>query len=71
MQFRRYRRFKKKHKLFHILLVALAVVMLWRGIWGILDLYFFPNNSVASYLSSLIIAFAILYFDDFHLKELE
>lgn len=71
MHFKRYRRFKRKHKVLHILLVALAVVMFWRGVWGILDTYFFPGNTLASYLSSIVIAFVILYFDDFHLKELE
>lgn len=71
MSIQRYRRFKKKHKVLHILLVAFAVVMFWRGAWGILDAYFFPGNHLLSYLFSIIIAFIILYFDDFHLKELE
>lgn len=71
MYLKRYRKFKRKYKVLHILLVALAVVMFWRGVWGILDTYLFPGNELASYLSSIIVAFLILYFDDFHLKELE
>lgn len=71
MYFKGYRRFKRKHKVLHILLVASAVVMFWRGVWGILDTYFFPDQKVLSYLTSILIAFFILYFDDFHLKELE
>ena len=67
---KRYRRFKKRHKVLHILLVAIAVVMFWRGAWGILDTYFLPDNLLASYLASIFVAFVILYFDDFHLKEL-
>jgi len=66
-----YRRFKKKHRLVHIIIVAIAIVMLWRGVWGLLDTYLLPNNEVASYLVGALIALAILFFDDFHLKELE
>lgn len=71
MFIRRYRRFKKKHKVLHLLLVAFAVVMFWRGVWGILDTYFLPDNQLLSYLGSIALAFIVLYFDDFHLKELE
>lgn len=71
MSINRYRKFKKKHKILHILLVAFAVVMFWRGAWGILDTYFFPGNHLVSYTISIALAFIILYFDDFHLSELE
>jgi hypothetical protein len=53
-----YRRFKKKHKLIHIVIVAVAIVMLWRGV-------------TLSYIVGAVIAIAVLYLDDFHLKELE
>lgn len=66
-----YRKFKKKHKVFHIIIVSFAIVMLWRGVWGLLDYYFFNNSPVLSYILSVLIAFVVLYFDDFHLKELE
>ena len=66
-----YRKFKRKHKLFHLLLMAVAVVMFWRGVWGILDDYFLTSTPLLSYGLSIFIAFLILYFDDFHLKELE
>lgn len=71
MFIKRYRRFKKRHKVLHLLLVAFAVVMFWRGVWGILDAYFLPDNRLLSYLGSIALAFVVLYFDDFHLKELE
>jgi hypothetical protein len=67
---RSYRRFKDKHKITHILLVAIAIVMFWRGVWGLLDEYFFTASPVISYGLSIFIAFLILYFDDYHLKEL-
>lgn len=66
-----YRRFKRKHKVLHTFIVAVAVVLFWRGAWGIIDVYFLPGNVLASNLGSILTAFLILYLDDFHLKELE
>ena len=66
-----YRQFKRKHRLLHILIVAIAIVMLWKGIWSLLDAYLFPGNVLAGNLLSILVAFFILYLDDFHLKELE
>lgn len=65
-----YRRFKKRHKVTHLVIVAVAVVMMWRGIWSLLDLYLLPDQQLLSNVLSIAVAFAILYFDDFHLKEL-
>jgi hypothetical protein len=66
-----YRRFKKRNKVLHILLAAIAVVFFWRGTWGLIDIFFLPASPLFSNLISVAIAFIILYFDDFHLKELE
>lgn len=65
-----YRRFKKRHRVLHLLIAAIGIAMFWRGAWGILDTYFFPNNQLLSYVGSIFVAFLVLYFDDFHLKEL-
>ena len=51
--------------------VAIAIVMFWRGVWSLLDAYLFPDNILVSNLVSILIAFLVLYLDDFHLKELE
>lgn len=69
--FRWYRRFKRKHRTLHILIAAVAIVMLWRAVWGLLDTYLFPENYTVSLIVGGVIALAILFFDDFHLKELE
>lgn len=66
-----YRRFKTNHKVLHIFFAAIAIVFFWRGVWGLMDTYFFPDNPVISNTASVFVAFVILYFDDFHLKELE
>ncbi|MEI9966719.1 MAG: hypothetical protein WDN67_03745 [Candidatus Moraniibacteriota bacterium] len=64
-------RFKKKRKASKIVVVAFAVITFWWGVWGILDHYFFPQAEIFAYVGAIILAFIILYLDDFHLKELE
>jgi hypothetical protein len=42
-------------------LVALvAVVAMWRGLWGLLDLYLWPNNPKRSYVASFLIGILII-----------
>ena len=45
----------------HVILTALAIIMFWRGIWGLMDTYLFPDNHVLSYVLSIIIGILILY----------
>lgn len=63
--------FKKKHKLTYSIITGLGIIVFWRGIWGIMDTYFFPNNELLSYSLSILLGFLILYLNDFSLKELE
>ena len=55
---------------FKIFLLAIAIVAVWRGVWGLMDIYLFPNNELLSLISSLIIGIFILYFNDHRLNEL-
>lgn len=52
------------------LLVALAVVSFWRGIWGLMDLYLYPNDLLLSFAISSIIGIIILYSIKNHLDHL-
>ncbi|MBU2524779.1 hypothetical protein KKG71_06325 [Patescibacteria group bacterium] len=62
--------FKKKYPNLHTIIVVASVVLVWRGIWGLLDLYLFPSNPALSYLTSTLLGLIILWIDDFHLNEL-
>jgi low temperature requirement protein LtrA len=42
------------------LLAVLSVVMVWRGMWGLLDEYLWPKNPRRSYLASLLIGLVML-----------
>lgn len=43
------------------LIVALAIAIFWRGIWGFMDLYFFPNMLPLSFALSIFFGLIILY----------
>lgn len=45
-----------------IIWVVFAIVLFWRGIWGLLDVYLFPHNYVLSCLISVLAGIIILYF---------
>lgn len=51
---------QKKKKIATAFIAAFGLIAFWRGIWGLLDIYLFPNNEPLSMISSLFIGFAIL-----------
>ena len=54
-----------------IFLVCIAVVMIWRWIWDLLDMYIFPNYPLFSNLICIGIWIVILLMDDGKLWELQ
>jgi len=42
------------------ILAVLSVVMVWRGMWGLLDEYLWPKNPKRSYAASLLIGLVML-----------
>ncbi|MBS3086982.1 hypothetical protein J4226_00120 [Candidatus Pacearchaeota archaeon] len=53
------------------LLIAFAVISFWRGIWGLMDIYFIPSNSKISFMLSTILGVIIVYLVKGRLKILE
>ncbi len=57
--------FKSKRKFHHKLIMAVgigfSVVAFWRGTWGLMDLYLFPDNPTLSHSASLLLGIGILY----------
>ncbi|MDD3861786.1 MAG: hypothetical protein PHP74_02760 [Candidatus Gracilibacteria bacterium] len=59
------------HKRFwHTLIIAIAIVLVWRSIWGLADMYLFPNNPLLSHLVSLFLGILFLYLPDNNIDEL-
>jgi succinate dehydrogenase hydrophobic anchor subunit len=46
--------------LFLYLVAVIAVVMMWRGLWGLLDEYVWPKNPRRSYWVTFIIGFLLI-----------
>jgi hypothetical protein len=62
---------KIKHRNLYALIVGLAVILYWRGIWGLADVYLFPDNSALSFSVSAILGIVLLFINDFKLDEIE
>ncbi len=57
-----------------ILSIVVGLVMVWRGIWYVLDaidLVFFAGNHLWTGIFGIIIGLMLLYFPDKDLKEIE
>jgi len=53
-----------------IIYKTVALVMVWAGIWGLIEEYIFPNSPALRYVSVLIGGLFLLYIDDGSLDEL-
>lgn len=62
---------KDLHPAVNAIVVIFAIIMLWRGVWGLLDVYLFPGSPTFSYLLSISLGALVLYLDDFRLKDLK
>lgn len=51
---------KKHHQLVFSSIVLSGVVCLWRGIWGLLDIYLIPENLSLSFTLSVIMGAVII-----------
>jgi len=51
---------KKHHQLLFSLIVMSGMIGLWRGIWGLLDMYLLPNNLGISYTLSLLLGIVVI-----------
>lgn len=63
-------RIKKKFPNFNSLVVVIGVVLVWRGIWHIADMYLLPDNDLYSSIAGIIIGIMLLLVDDLRLNEL-
>ena len=61
---------KPINQLFFALVIGFAVISFWRGIWGLLDVYLFPDQYILSLWASAILGVLILVATDYATKEL-
>ena len=53
-------RLERRHKIIFSLVIAIAIILFWRGIWNLADEYLVPEDFIFSNLLSIILALAIL-----------
>lgn len=61
---------KRHHKIIFAVIVATAVVMFWRGIWGLMDVLLLPDNYFLSSVISVILGLALLVVTHYRFREL-
>ena len=52
--------FKRRHKVAFAIVIGFAVVAYWRGAWGIMDVFLFPNNYGLRCIVSLALGMGLL-----------
>lgn len=58
--YRTFSKLKTHHQLIFSLIIMSGLVCLWRGMWGLLDLYFFVNDPALSFALSVVIGSIII-----------
>jgi uncharacterized membrane protein len=61
---------KRRHQVLFAIIIAFAVVSFWRGVWGLMDEYLFPNHYQISLWISVIMGILILVATGYATKEL-
>ncbi len=65
--------FKSHHQVIFAVVIVFAVVAVWRGFWGLMDLFgehFFSEAPFVDFSLSLAIGIAVLWATHFVVKEL-
>ncbi len=65
------RRIRNTYHNGYVVIVAVAIVMFWYGMFGLLETFLFPDNEALSYSVALGIGLFVLFVNDFKLDELE
>ena len=65
-----FKKLETNHQKLFALIIGVAVIMFWHGIWGLLDVYFLPNDVGLSLVLSAVIGLVILAACDVVIKEL-
>lgn len=70
--FRRIKRFRKDNDSnLNTIIVCISVIMVWKGVWDLLEIYVFPENPLLSNVLCAVLWMAILLIDDWKLEELQ
>ena len=63
--------YKTRYPTANVVVIFFAIIMLWRGFWGLLDIYLFPGSPTLSSLVCILTGVIVLYLDDFSINNLK
>ena len=66
----RINKMKLHHQVLFAIVIGSAVISFWRGLWGLMDLYLFPQDYTLSLCASVVIGIVILVVTNYATKEL-
>lgn len=56
---------------FYITLINIVgIVLVWRGLWNLMDQYIFPDKPLLSNIVTILVGLFLLYLPDHDIKEL-
>ena len=55
---------------FEKIVLVIGVVLIWRGIWNLIDQYFLINNQLLSNLASVLLGLILIYLPDGNFDDL-
>ena len=62
---RKLKKFKENHNSnVNILIECVAIIMIWRGVWDLLEMYILPENQLVSNITCIIVGIIVLLWDD-------
>lgn len=69
--FEKFRKYLNRRKNLRVILDLLGAIAVWWGLWGILDLFIFPENRLISYIACIVLGFLLLLLDGNGLDDLK
>ncbi len=62
---RKFKKFKENHHSnVNILIECVAIIMIWRGVWDLLEMYILPENQLVSNVTCIVVGIIVLLWDD-------
>ncbi|MDD2871436.1 MAG: hypothetical protein PHS49_05590 [Candidatus Gracilibacteria bacterium] len=55
---------------FRILILVISVIMIWRGVWNLIDHYFFPDDFIFSNVATIVLGIIIMFMIEYDLEAL-
>lgn len=59
----------RRYSMLNTLIVGVSLVLIWRGIWGLID-YYFPNHDPVVYIICILVGIIFIYVDDLKIDEI-